>query len=117
MQGVARPIFYYDLNSPFSYLAAFRIDDVLPVAPIWQPVWIIPIVGASGREWRSTTGVAAGRQAEVERRAAAYGMPAWRWPAPYQAARAAGLEAEPISTLGAVRLATFADRAGVGKQF
>ena len=33
-----QPTFYYDLASPYAYLAAERIHDVLPVAPVWQPI-------------------------------------------------------------------------------
>jgi 2-hydroxychromene-2-carboxylate isomerase len=32
------PIFYYDLASPECYLAAERVWNVLPVAPLWEPV-------------------------------------------------------------------------------
>lgn len=34
------PVFYYDLMSPYSCLAASRIEAVLPVAALWQPVWL-----------------------------------------------------------------------------
>jgi 2-hydroxychromene-2-carboxylate isomerase len=30
------PTFYYDFNSPYAYLAAHRVDDVLPVRPAWK---------------------------------------------------------------------------------
>jgi 2-hydroxychromene-2-carboxylate isomerase len=33
-----KPVFYYDLGSPYSYLAAERVNSVLPVVPVWQPI-------------------------------------------------------------------------------
>jgi 2-hydroxychromene-2-carboxylate isomerase len=112
-----RPVFYYDLGSPFSYLAAFRLEEVLPVAPSWRPVWIGPILAAAGRDWRRSAEEARARQLDVERRAAAYGMPSWRWPAKYLAARQLGPDIEPINTLAVMRVATFAEDAGVGEEF
>jgi 2-hydroxychromene-2-carboxylate isomerase len=32
------PTFYYDFNSPYAYLAAHRIDDVLPIRAHWRPI-------------------------------------------------------------------------------
>jgi 2-hydroxychromene-2-carboxylate isomerase len=29
---MSEPTFYYDFNSPYAYLAAHRVDDVLPSA-------------------------------------------------------------------------------------
>src|ERR1700752_1559455 len=97
------PTFYYDLGSPYSYLAAFRLDRVLPVAPSWQPVWIGPILAAAEREWRRPEDEVRQRHAEVEARAADYGMPPWRWPEKYLAGRELGMETEPINTLGVMR--------------
>ncbi len=111
------PVFYYDLASPYAYLAAFRLDRVLPVAPAWQPVWMGPILAAAGREWRRPAEEARQRQAEVERRAAAYGVPPWRWPQKYLDGREHGVDMEPINTLAVMRLATFAKQAGVGEEF
>jgi 2-hydroxychromene-2-carboxylate isomerase len=80
------PVFYYDLASPFSYMAAFRLERVLPVPAVWRPVWLAPILAAAGRQWRRPAAEALERQTEVERRAAGYGMPPWRWPERYLAA-------------------------------
>lgn len=33
-----RPLFYYDVSSPYAYLAAWRVDEVLPVRPEWRPI-------------------------------------------------------------------------------
>ena len=44
-----RPVFYYDLGSPFAYLAAERVNQVLPVVPVWQPILL-------GGLWQQTGG-------------------------------------------------------------
>jgi len=111
------PVFYFDLASPYSYLAAFRLARILPAAPVWQPVWMAPILAAAGREWRRPAEEVRERQAGIERRAAGYGMPPWRWPEPYLAGRRLGVEAPPINALAVMRLATYAHDAGVGEAF
>src|SRR5689334_21436703 len=113
----SQPVFFYDLSSPYAYLAATRVDRVLPVAPRWQPGWIIPIVGASGREWRRTGEENLARQEEVEQRASDYGLPPVHWPQRYLDGRTLGMDAEPVNALATMRLATFAERAGAGKDF
>ena len=35
---MARPVFYYDVSSPYAYLAACRVDDLLPAKPEWRPI-------------------------------------------------------------------------------
>jgi len=117
VENDSQPVFYFDLSSPYAYLAANRVDDVLPAAPAWRPVWIVPIVGGSGREWRRTGEENLARQREVEGRAADYGLPPVRWPQRYLDARKLGMDAQPINTLAAMRLATFAQKAGVGREF
>ena len=96
-----QPIFYYDLGSPYAYLAAERISRVLPVTPVWQPILLGGIwQETGGRSWASTDRRAAG-MAEVERRAAAYELMPVRWP-----------EGWPNNTLAAMRAATFAQQIG-----
>jgi 2-hydroxychromene-2-carboxylate isomerase len=34
----AGPLFYYDLASPYAYLAAHRVDEMLAVPVRWVPV-------------------------------------------------------------------------------
>ena len=87
-----RPVFYYDLGSPYAWLTAERIHDVMPVTPIWQHT-------GSG-SWSLTDARAEGI-AEVERRAREYGLMEVRWP-----------EQWPTSSLLAMRAATFAQQAG-----
>lgn len=109
------PVFYFDLISPYSFLAAHRLDQVLPAPAVWRPVWITPILLASGREWLPSTEKRQVRRDEVERRAAEYGMPPWTWPERFVDADDEGVMA--ISSLALMRLATAAARAGVGEDF
>jgi len=96
-----QPIFYYDLGSPYAYLAAERIQRVLPVVPIWQPILVGGIwKETGGRSWATTDKRAQG-MAEVERRAARYGLLPVRWPAGW-----------PNNTLSAMRAAIFAQQTG-----
>ncbi len=96
-----RPVFYYDLGSPYSYIAAERVNSVLGVAPVWQPILLGGVLKATGR---SSWGQGPGRRdgiAEVERRAGAHDLPAVRWPDPW-----------PGDMLTAMRAAIFAQQAG-----
>ena len=96
-----RPIFYYDLASPYAYLAAERIHEALPVAPVWQPILLGGIWQQSGgRSWAVTDAREEGI-AEVERRAAERGLMPVRWPDPW-----------PANSLYAMRAATFAQQIG-----
>jgi 2-hydroxychromene-2-carboxylate isomerase len=96
-----RPVFYYDLGSPYSYIAAERVNSVLPDVPVWQPILLGGVFKATGRSsWGHGPARAEG-MAEVERRAAERGLPAVRWPDPW-----------PTDTLTAMRAAIFAQDAG-----
>jgi 2-hydroxychromene-2-carboxylate isomerase len=98
---VEQPVFYYDLGSPYAYLAAERLQSVLPVMPVWQPILLGGIWQQSGgRSWGVTDQKEAG-QAEIERRAEKYGLMPVRWP-----------EDWPNNTLKAMRVATFAQSIG-----
>jgi 2-hydroxychromene-2-carboxylate isomerase len=96
-----RPVFYFDLGSPYSYLAAERVNHVLPVVPVWEPVLLGAIFNARGYGSWSGTDEREPGMAEVERRAKEYGLPALRWPDPW-----------PGNTLVAMRAATFARQTG-----
>ena len=99
--GDDRPVFYFDLGSPYSYLAAERMNHVLGVVPVWQPILLGGVFRATGGgSWSLTTERAAG-MAEVERRAAARGLPPVLWPDPW-----------PGDMLPAMRAATFAQQSG-----
>jgi 2-hydroxychromene-2-carboxylate isomerase len=105
---MAQPTFYFDIGSPFAYLAAERLSDVLAEPVRWQPVSLGALFKLNGRSsWamgdpeRRREGIA-----EVERRAGVYGLPPVRWPDPW-----------PGNYLMAMRAAIFAYRAGRGREF
>jgi 2-hydroxychromene-2-carboxylate isomerase len=100
------PVFHYDLGSPYAWLAAERLGRTLPVAPIWRPVLLGALFKRLGTgSWARTDGRAAGI-AEVERRAARYGLPPVRWPEPW-----------PGDGLLVMRVATWATMLGHGERF
>jgi 2-hydroxychromene-2-carboxylate isomerase len=100
--------FYFDLGSPFAYLAAERIDRVLGESVIWQPVSLGGLFKANGRSSWALAGEDSRRSgiAEVQRRALDYGLPPVRWPDPW-----------PSNYLYAMRAATYAFQLGRGRQF
>jgi 2-hydroxychromene-2-carboxylate isomerase len=103
------PVFYYDFNSPYAWLAAERINSVLPVPPVWQPVSFGHILRANGREpWSFHEPSKSEGIAEVERRAAERGLPAPRWIAGW-----------PLATYSLVplRAGIFAQQAGRAVSF
>lgn len=69
------PIFYYDLTSPYAYLAAFRVDDVLPVRPEWRPIAFGVIVQRLGKVPWSFAVDRRPSFAEIASRAAERGLP------------------------------------------
>ncbi len=100
-----RATFYFDLGSPYAYLTAERISSLFTEAgleqPEWQPVLLGGLFGRFGRDsWANGPGRAEGI-AEVERRAASYGLPPIAWPDPW-----------PGNMLTAMRVATFAKQTG-----
>jgi len=77
------PRFFLDVGSPYAYLAAERIERVLPVAPTWEPVLLGGLFKLLGRgSWARTPARDEGMR-EIERRAAAYGLPPIAWPDPW----------------------------------
>jgi 2-hydroxychromene-2-carboxylate isomerase len=96
-----RPRFFVDVGSPYAWLAAERVERVLGVEVVWEPVLLGAIFAARGfSSWSLTDARAAGIE-EVERRAAAYGLPEVRWPEPW-----------PGDMLLAMRCAAAADARG-----
>ena len=78
MAGEA-PVFYFDTNSPYAYLAAVRIRDVVPGA-IWRPIAFGFVIQSIGRTpWSMGPGREAGVQ-EIGRRAQERGLPPVRYP-------------------------------------
>jgi 2-hydroxychromene-2-carboxylate isomerase len=105
-----RATFFYDLGSPYAYLAAERVNGLFAEAgaepPEWQPILL---GGLFQRFGRSSWGEGPGREAgmrECERRAAEYGLAEIRWPEPW-----------PGNTLQAMRVATYAKEIGRAVSF
>ena len=103
-----RVTFYFDLGSPYAYLAAERVATVLPERVVWQPVLLGGLFRLTGR---STWALGDHRRrqagmAEIERRTRGYGLPPMRWPDPW-----------PTDYLFAMRATTFAFAAGRGREF
>jgi len=97
--------FYFDVGSPYAYLAAERVESVLPAPPTWQPVLLGGLFKLAGRSsW--ALGDYRRRQrgmAEIERRARGYGLPPIVWPDPW-----------PTDYLRAMRVVTWAFALGRG---
>jgi len=103
---VARVTFFFDVGSPYAWLAAERVDTILPVTVGWQPVLLGGLFRAAGRgSWGVTADREAG-MAEVSRRARERGLPAVRWPDPW-----------PGDYLLAMRATTYAARLGRAREF
>jgi 2-hydroxychromene-2-carboxylate isomerase len=100
--------FYFDVGSPYVYLAAERLGGLLPGEVVWQPVLLGGLFKLTGRSsW--ALGDYRRRQigmAEIERRARSYGLPPVRWPDPW-----------PTDYLTAMRATTFAFSIGRGRDF
>ena len=100
-----RATFYFDLGSPYAYLTAERISGLFAEAELEQPEWQPVLLGGLFRTFdRDSWSKGPGRDegiAEIERRAAAYGLPPLAWPDPW-----------PGNTLFAMRVATFAKQTG-----
>jgi len=97
--------FFYDLGSPYSYLAAERINGLWGEAdlqpPEWQPILLGGLFKRFGRDsWGNGAERDAGI-AECERRASAYGLAPFRWPDPW-----------PGNMLVAMRAAIYAKQGG-----
>ncbi len=98
--------FYFDLGSPYAYLTAERMEQLLGEPVRWQPLSLGGLFKANGR---SSWGLGEDRQpgmAEIERRAHDRGLPPIRWPEPW-----------PGNYLMAMRAATFALAAGRVREF
>ncbi len=73
--------FYFDVSSPYAYLAAHRVDDVIPGDVEWCPIAFGPLLVAIGKvPWSLTPDEVEPGRRECERRAAERGLPPIRWP-------------------------------------
>lgn len=104
----SRATFYFDLGSPYAYLAAARIDALFEAPVQWQPISLGALFKLTARSsWslgdpqRREAGMA-----EVERRAREYGLPPLRWPEPW-----------PGNYLTAMRAATYTQQRGRLREF
>ena len=95
-----QPRFYYDLASPEAYLVAERALTALGEVPEWIPATVSGV-----GPFRCEQEIAAYRE-DVERRAAALGLMALRWPEPF-----------PADTQWAMLAATYAKAIGRGVAF
>lgn len=82
-----RPVFYFDVGSPWCWIAGERVNHVLDEVPEWVPV-LAPEPGDVDR-------------AAVERSAAEHGLAEVRWPEPF-----------PFDSRTAMLAATFAKQSG-----
>lgn len=100
--------FYFDLGSPFAYLAAERLQEILPEPVAWQPVSLGALFKLNGRSsWAlDERGGRHAGMAEIEARGRLYELAPVRWPDPW-----------PTNYLYAMRAATYALQAGQGRPF
>jgi 2-hydroxychromene-2-carboxylate isomerase len=93
------PELYFDLGSPYAYLALERAEPLFGRPLTLVPVLVGAIFGWRGHgSWAHTSERAAG-MAEIERRAREYGLPPMDWPPGW-----------PANALAAMRCATWAAR-------
>jgi 2-hydroxychromene-2-carboxylate isomerase len=98
---------YYDLASPYAYLAFTRAADVLGAPPTLRPVLVGAIFVHRGYGSWAHMDTRAENVAEVERRAAEYGLPPITWPPSW-----------PPNSLNAMRATVWAQQAhGAGEAF
>ncbi len=100
------PTLHIDPQSPYAYLAASRARCVLGVPPRLRVVLLGVLFARRGRGSWAHTPERAANVAEVERRAAAYGLPPLRWPAGW-----------PADSVAPARAATWALREGAAAAY
>jgi 2-hydroxychromene-2-carboxylate isomerase len=104
---VTRPVFYFDFNSPYAYLAAARIDDFVPDAE-WRPIAFPILLHQLGRLEDVLQRDFPNVLPEIRRRAADRGLPPVEPPPGW-----------PIDTwsLAPLRAAVFAGERGRVREF
>jgi 2-hydroxychromene-2-carboxylate isomerase len=114
-----RAVFYYDLVSPDAYLAAERVNAVLPVVPEWQPILLSELEGGEELDaWRCEAERDSVME-DVARRAARRGLQPVRWPPGWPAdtrlAMLAATYARAIGRAVAYSLAAFRQAFAAGR--
>jgi 2-hydroxychromene-2-carboxylate isomerase len=104
---VPRPVFYFDFNSPYAYLAAVRIEDFVPDAE-WRPIAFPILLHQLGRLEEVLQRDFPNVLPEVRERAAARGLPPLEPPP--------GWPVESWS-LAPLRATVFATERGLGREF
>jgi 2-hydroxychromene-2-carboxylate isomerase len=119
---VQAPVFFYDFSSPYAYLSANRVEEVLGVAPRWQPIMFGALIREIGKvPWSMREGPARDAQMrECEQRAAALGLPlTWPrgWPTETYSVVVlrAALVAEELGRLREFSLAAYRQGLGLGR--
>ena len=100
--GAEPATFYFDLASPFAYLAAERVLGTLPVAAEWQPVLARDLPAAEAFDAFRCENEEQIFRIEIERRARGLGLQPLVWPRPF-----------PFDSELALRVATYAK--GIGR--
>jgi 2-hydroxychromene-2-carboxylate isomerase len=113
-----RPVLYFDLASPYAYLAVERAASVLGAEPALQPVLVGAIFGYRG--WGSWAGTPERERnmAEIEQRARAYGLPlTWPpdWPANSLLAQRAAIAAAERGAVAPFAHAAYRLHFGTGR--
>ena len=100
--------FYFDVGSPYVYLAAERLPALTSDDVTWQPISLGGLYKLTGRSSWGVAGDEPRRSGieEVERRAARYGLPRVAWP-----------DGWPSHYLMAQRAALYAQQHGAGQRF
>jgi 2-hydroxychromene-2-carboxylate isomerase len=92
---------FFDLGSPYAYLAVARAEQVLGKQPVLRPVLLGAIFQARGFGSWAQTAQREQRIAELEGRAARYGLPPFVWPSDW-----------PMNGLAAMRACVWAQEHG-----
>jgi 2-hydroxychromene-2-carboxylate isomerase len=104
--SVPQAAFYFDLASPFAYLAAERVLHTMPGPCEWQPILARELPGAESFEAFRCRDDEDIFRLEIERRARALGLQELRWPDPF-----------PFDSDFAMRVATYAKSIGKAVAF
>jgi 2-hydroxychromene-2-carboxylate isomerase len=98
---------YFDLGSPYAYLAAERVAAGILGGPAeFEPILLGAIFRYRGRGSWAETDARDDNLAELTQRARGYGLPPFAWP-----------EGWPGDGLAAMRAATWASTLGTGEHF